>query len=102
MSALPGFVRSKTGQRAIAATVLSTAFTIFNFLTYGTTAVVARASGAGQHDRAARPDPAHTDLALDLHADHRPIAFPNETLGRSRQTQLDLSPLGDILRYDLE
>jgi putative MATE family efflux protein len=37
---------------AIAATVLSTAFTIFNFLTYGTTARVARLHGAGQ-DRAA-------------------------------------------------
>jgi putative MATE family efflux protein len=34
--------------------VLSGAFTIFNFLTYGTTAVVARAAGAGQHERAAR------------------------------------------------
>ena len=32
---------------AIAATVLSTAFTIFNFLTYGTTAQVARLHGAG-------------------------------------------------------
>src|SRR5207248_2833858 len=31
-----------------------TAFSIFNFLTYGTTAVVARASGAGQQERAAR------------------------------------------------
>ena len=29
-------------------------FTIFNFLTYGTTAVVARAAGAGQQERAAR------------------------------------------------
>jgi putative MATE family efflux protein len=37
---------------AIAATVLSTAFTVFNFLTYGTTAQVARLHGAGQ-DRAA-------------------------------------------------
>jgi putative MATE family efflux protein len=34
--------------------VLSGSFTIFNFLTYGTTAVVARASGAGQQERAAR------------------------------------------------
>jgi putative MATE family efflux protein len=34
--------------------VLAGAFTIFNFLTYGTTAVVARASGAGEHERAAR------------------------------------------------
>jgi putative MATE family efflux protein len=37
---------------AIAATVMSTAFTIFNFLTYGTTAQVARLHGAGR-DRAA-------------------------------------------------
>ena len=35
----------------LAGTVLAGAFTIFNFLTYGTTAVVARASGAGQHER---------------------------------------------------
>ena len=34
--------------------VLGGAFAIFNFLAYGTTAVVARASGAGQHERAAR------------------------------------------------
>ena len=39
---------------AIAATVLSTAFTIFNFLTYGTTAQVARLHGAGRDDDAAR------------------------------------------------
>ena len=38
---------------AIAATVLSTAFTIFNFLTYGTTAQVARLHGAGRHADAA-------------------------------------------------
>src|ERR671925_892173 len=31
---------------AIAATVMSTAFTVFNFLTYGTTAQVARLHGA--------------------------------------------------------
>jgi putative MATE family efflux protein len=37
---------------AIAATLLSTAFTVFNFLTYGTTAQVARLHGAGR-DRAA-------------------------------------------------
>ena len=36
---------------AIAATVLSTAFTIFNFLTYGTTAQVARLHGAGARGR---------------------------------------------------
>jgi putative MATE family efflux protein len=39
---------------AIAATVLTTAFTVFNFLTYGTTAQVARLHGAGRHDEAAR------------------------------------------------
>jgi putative MATE family efflux protein len=38
---------------AIAATVLSTAFTIFNFLTYGTTAQVARLHGAGEDEEAA-------------------------------------------------
>src|ERR671935_2968897 len=38
---------------AIAATVMSTAFTIFNFLTYGTTAQVARLHGAGQDEDAA-------------------------------------------------
>jgi Na+-driven multidrug efflux pump len=38
----------------LAGTVLGTAFTVFNFLTYGTTAVVARASGAGRPELAAR------------------------------------------------
>jgi putative MATE family efflux protein len=38
---------------AIAATVMSTAFTIFNFLTYGTTAQVARLHGAGREQDAA-------------------------------------------------
>ena len=38
----------------LAGTVLAGAFTVFNFLTYGTTAVVARASGAGRQDEAAR------------------------------------------------
>src|SRR4051812_36694229 len=38
---------------AIAATVMSTAFTIFNFLTYGTTAQVARLHGAGRDGEAA-------------------------------------------------
>ena len=38
---------------AIAATVLSTAFALFNFLTYGTTAQVARLHGAGRDDEAA-------------------------------------------------
>jgi putative MATE family efflux protein len=39
---------------AIAAAVMSSAFTIFNFLTYGTTARVARLHGAGQEEAAAR------------------------------------------------
>jgi putative MATE family efflux protein len=39
---------------AIAAAVMSSAFTIFNFLTYGTTARVARLHGAGLEDEAAR------------------------------------------------
>ena len=38
---------------AIAATVLTTAFTVFNFLTYGTTAHVARLHGAGREGEAA-------------------------------------------------
>ncbi len=46
--------RPQIAALGLAGTVLSTAFTIFNFLTYGTTAVVARASGAGQQERAAR------------------------------------------------
>jgi len=36
---------------AIAATVLSSAFTVFNFLTYGTTAQVARLHGAGRRSK---------------------------------------------------
>jgi putative MATE family efflux protein len=39
---------------AIAATLLTGAFTLFNFLTYGTTAQVARLSGAQEHERAGR------------------------------------------------
>src|ERR1700754_2803688 len=39
---------------AIAATVMSTAFTIFNFLTYGTTAQAARLHGAKRDDAAAQ------------------------------------------------
>ena len=38
---------------AIAATVLTSAFTVFNFLTYGTTARVSRLHGAGQEEEAA-------------------------------------------------
>jgi putative MATE family efflux protein len=39
---------------AIAATLLATAFTVFNFLTYGTTAQVSRLHGAGRSQEAAR------------------------------------------------
>jgi putative MATE family efflux protein len=46
--------RPQIAALGLAGVVLSGAFTIFNFLTYGTTAVVARASGAGEHERAAR------------------------------------------------
>src|SRR5262249_51151514 len=46
--------RPQIAALGLAGTVLAGAFTIFNFLTYGTTAVVARASGAGQTERAAR------------------------------------------------
>src|SRR6476620_11352765 len=46
--------RSQLAALGLAGTVLAGAFTTFNFLTYGTTAVVARASGAGEHERAAR------------------------------------------------
>ena len=44
--------RPQIAALGLAGTVLASAFTIFNFLTYGTTAVVARASGAGQDERA--------------------------------------------------
>jgi MATE family, multidrug efflux pump len=46
--------RPQLAALGLAGTVLAGVFTIFNFLTYGTTAVVARASGAGQAERAAR------------------------------------------------
>jgi putative MATE family efflux protein len=46
--------RPQLAALGLAGTVLAGAFAIFNFLTYGTTAVVARASGAGQQERAAR------------------------------------------------
>src|SRR5437588_9236765 len=54
-SAIVGHLgRPQIAALGLAGTVLAAAFTIFNFLTYGTTAVVARATGAGQHERAAR------------------------------------------------
>jgi Na+-driven multidrug efflux pump len=46
--------RPQIAALGLAGTVLSGSFTIFNLLTYGTTTVVARASGAGEHARAAR------------------------------------------------
>jgi putative MATE family efflux protein len=46
--------RPQIAALGLAGTVIAGAFTIFNFLQYGTTAVVARAHGAGQEERAAR------------------------------------------------
>jgi len=46
--------RPQLAALGLAGAVLAGTFTIFNFLTYGTTAVVARASGAGQEEKAAR------------------------------------------------
>jgi putative MATE family efflux protein len=46
--------RPQLAALGLAGIVLSGSFTIFNFLTYGTTSVVARATGAGEHERAAR------------------------------------------------
>ena len=46
--------RPQIAALGLAGTVLAGAFTIFNFLTYGTTSVVARASGAGREEDAAR------------------------------------------------
>lgn len=42
------------GGLAVAGIVLTTAFNLFNFLSYGTTAAVARAAGAGRSDVTAR------------------------------------------------
>src|SRR5438874_3321843 len=46
--------RPQIAALGLAGTVLAGAFTIFNFLTYGTTSVVARAAGAGREEDAAR------------------------------------------------
>ncbi len=46
--------RPQIAALGLAGTVLAGSFTIFNFLTYGTTAVVARATGAGREEDAAR------------------------------------------------
>jgi MATE family, multidrug efflux pump len=53
---------------AIAATILATAFTIFNFLTYGTTAQVARLHGAGRDTDAAALGSQALWLALGIGA----------------------------------
>jgi putative MATE family efflux protein len=42
------------GGLAVAGTVLTTAYSLFNFLSYGTTAAVARAAGAGRSETSAR------------------------------------------------
>jgi putative MATE family efflux protein len=44
--------RSQLAALGISATILTSAFALFNFLAYGTTAQVARASGAGRRDTA--------------------------------------------------
>jgi putative MATE family efflux protein len=42
------------GGLAVAGTILTTAYSLFNFLSYGTTAAVARAAGAGRSEAGAR------------------------------------------------
>jgi putative MATE family efflux protein len=59
---------SQLASLAIAATVLSTAFTIFNFLTYGTTAQVSRLHGAGRDVDAAALGSQALWLALGIGA----------------------------------
>jgi putative MATE family efflux protein len=46
--------RPQIAALGLAGAVLGASFAMFNFLAYGTTAVVARAAGAGQQERAAR------------------------------------------------
>src|SRR5262249_26180581 len=46
--------RSQLAALGISATILGALFAIFNFLQYGTTAQVARAGGAGEHEAARR------------------------------------------------
>src|SRR3954464_4931011 len=53
---------------AIASTVLASAFTVFNFLTYGTTAQVARLHGAGLEEEAAEVGAQAQWLALAIGA----------------------------------
>src|SRR5437762_14157139 len=54
------------GGLAVAGTVLTTAFSLFNFLSYGTTAAVARAAGAGRREVSARNAVQSLWLALAL------------------------------------
>jgi putative MATE family efflux protein len=58
--------RTPLAALAIAATVMSTAFTVFNFLTYGTTARVARLHGAGRDRDAAAVGSQALWLALGI------------------------------------
>ncbi len=53
---------------ALATTLLLSGFTVFNFLTYGTTAQVARLHGAGEHRRAAEVGAQAQWLALAIGA----------------------------------
>src|SRR5437763_7770319 len=54
------------GGLAVAGTILTTAFSLFNFLSYGTTAAVARAAGAGRSEVSARNAVQSLWLALVL------------------------------------
>ncbi len=56
------------GGLAVAGTVLTTVFWVFNFLAYGTTGAVARAIGAGREEAAARQAVQSLWLALGLGA----------------------------------
>ncbi|HEV7685538.1 MAG TPA: MATE family efflux transporter [Acidimicrobiia bacterium] len=54
------------GGLAVAGTILTTAFSLFNFLSYGTTAAVARAAGAGRSESSARNAVQSVWLALAI------------------------------------
>lgn len=54
------------GGLAVAGTVLTTAYSLFNFLSYGTTAAVARAAGAGRAEPSARKAVQSLWLALGI------------------------------------
>ena len=61
---------------ALATTVLVSAFTVFNFLTYGTTAQVARLHGAGHHEQAAAVGAQAQWLALAIGVAILVLALP--------------------------